>query len=55
MELPFELTFGLIAGQTYWWWCELMGEFIGLHPVVLVAVVGERAALVGRVVLFLAA
>ena len=31
MELLFELSFGLIAGQTYWWWCELMGEFIGNH------------------------
>ena len=31
MELPFELSFGLIAGQTHWWWCELMGEFIGNH------------------------
>ena len=27
-ELPVELYFGLIAGQTYWWWCELMGEYI---------------------------
>ena len=31
MELLFELSFGLIAGQTYWWMCELMGEFIGNH------------------------
>ena len=23
--------FGLIAGQTHWWWCELMAEFIGNH------------------------
>ena len=29
MELPFELSFGLIVGLTYCWWCELMGEFIG--------------------------
>ena len=31
MELQFELSFGLIAGQTYWWRCELMGEFIDNH------------------------
>ena len=24
-----ELSLGLIAGQPYWWRCELMGEFIG--------------------------
>ena len=31
MELLVELSFGLIAGQTYEWWCELLGEFIGNH------------------------
>ena len=28
MELPFELSFGHIDGLMYWWWFELMGEFI---------------------------
>ena len=31
MELPLELYLGPIAGQTFWWWLELMGEFIGNH------------------------
>ena len=31
MELPFELSFGIIVGHTYWWWCELMDEFNGNH------------------------
>ena len=31
MELPFELSFGLMAGKTYWWLCELMDKFIGSH------------------------
>ena len=52
MELQFELSFGLIAGQMYWWWCELIGEFIGNHLGVLVDLVGEPDALVGRVVRF---
>ena len=50
MELPFELSFGLIVGQTYWWWCELMGEFIGNLLGVYVGLVGERDAHVWRVV-----
>ena len=55
MDLPYELSFGLIAGQTYWWWCELMGEFIGNHLGVKVGLVGEPDALVGRVVRLFAA
>ena len=47
MKLPFELSFVLIAEQTYWWWCELMGEFIDNH--LWVGLVGEPDALVGRV------
>ena len=31
MELPSELSFGVITGQTYWCWRDLMGEFIGNH------------------------
>ena len=50
MELPFELSFELIAGQTYWWWCELMGEFIGNRLGVYLGLVGEPDAIVGRVV-----
>ena len=50
MELPIELSFGHIAGQTYWCWCELMGEFIGNYLGVKVGLVGEPDALVGRVV-----
>ena len=46
MELPFELSFGHIAGEMYWWWCELMGEFIGCHLGVYVDLVGEPDALV---------
>ena len=45
MELPFELSFGLIAGQTYWWLCELMGEFIGNNLGVLSA---NRMPLLGE-------
>ena len=55
MELLLELYFGLIAGQTYWWWCELMGKFIGNHLGVLVDLVGEPDTLVGRVVRLFAA
>ena len=29
--IAFELSFGLIAGQTYWWWCKFNGEFIDNH------------------------
>ena len=50
MELSFELSFGLIADQTYWWWCECMGEYIGNHLGVLVGLVGEPDAIAGRVV-----
>ena len=31
MELPLELSLGLIAGQMHWWWSELMGDIIGNH------------------------
>ena len=52
MDLPLELSFLLIAGQTYWWWCAMMGEFIGTLLAVKVGHVGEPGTLVGRVVLF---
>ena len=52
MELPFELSIGYIAGQTYCWWCELLGEIIGNHLGVYVGLVGEPDAIVGRVVRF---
>ena len=55
MELSFELSFGLIDGQTWWWWCELMSKFIGNLLVVLVGHVGEPDALIGRIVRFFAA
>ena len=51
MELPFELSHGLIAEKTYWW-CVLIGEFIGNLLRVLVGLVGEPDAIVGRVVQF---
>ena len=41
MELAFGLSFGPIAGQTNWWRCELMVEFIGNHLGVKVVFVGE--------------
>ena len=44
------LTFGFIAGPTYWWWCELMGEIIVNHFGVKVGLIGEPDALLGRVV-----
>ena len=46
MELPFELSFGLISGQTYWWWCECVGRIYWQSSFGLV---GEPDALVGRV------
>ena len=46
--------FGLIAGQTYFCWCELMCEFIGNDFGVLVGLVREPDALVGRVMCFFA-
>ena len=55
MELPFEMSVGLITGQTYWWWCELMGEFIGNRLGVWVGLVSEPDAHVGRVVRLFAA
>ena len=55
MELLFELSFGLITGQTYWWWCELMGKFIGNHLGVKVGFAGEPDALLGQVMRFFAA
>ena len=55
MELPFELSSGLIASQTYGCWRELMGEFIGNRLGVLVCPVGDPDALVGRVVRLFAA
>ena len=55
MELPLELSFGFIACQTYWWWCELMVEFIDNHLGVLEGLVGEPDALIGRVVRLFAA
>ena len=44
MELPFELSFGQIVGQTYWWWCEFIDNHLGVY----VAFVGEPDALVGE-------
>ena len=46
MELPLELSFEPIAGQTYWWWCELIGELIGNQLGVKVGLVGEPDDLV---------
>ena len=51
MELPFELSFVLIADQTYWWWCEYIGNHLGVEE----GLVDEPDALVGRVVRFSAA
>ena len=52
MELPFELSFGLIVGPTYWWWCELISQFIGNLFGDWLGLVSETDALVGRVVRF---
>ena len=46
MKLPFEPFYVLIAGQTYWWWCE----FIGNLPWVYVGLVAESDALAEHVV-----
>ena len=50
MELPFELSPGLIAVEIYRWWCVLMDEYISNHLGVLVGLVCEPDALVWRVV-----
>ena len=44
MELPFELSFGLFAGQMYWQWCEFIGNLLGVE----VGRVGEPDALFGE-------
>ena len=52
MELPFEQSIRLIAGQMYWWRCELMGEFPCEHLGAEIGLVGEPDTFVVRVVPF---